>query len=175
MSYKISAGIDESELPRLIAAALKKYGLYEGKAVNYRQANIAPVVMCTLSCNDKILIAKRAQGLADAEGYWSTINGFIDEIKPVKEFARQEIREELGIEITDDEVKVGRSYTVNNSEEKRSYIVFPCLISLKSQPAIKLDWEHTDFAWINRQELESYKILEDLPHTIDAALALKNT
>lgn len=173
MSFKITDGIGEAELQGWLEKALDKYGLYEGKAVNYTHADKAPIVMCTVVCGDELLLVKRGYGLADAEGYWSTVNGFIDEIKPVKEIAQQEVKEELGLDASLDDIKVAKSYTLGNPKEKRKYIVFACLITLKSKPEIVLDREHTDYAWTTREQLKSYEMLEDLPYAIDAALGLK--
>lgn len=174
MSYKITEGIDEAELKPWLESALKKYGLYEGKAVNYTHADTAPIVMCTLVCDDEILIVKRGYGLADAEGYWSTVNGFIDEFRPVKEIAQHEIEEELGLIVSQDSILVGKSYTLQNPKEKRRYIVFPCLVVLKNKPArIVLDRENTEYAWIKREDLENYYILDDLPYAVDAALVTR--
>jgi 8-oxo-dGTP pyrophosphatase MutT (NUDIX family) len=173
VSYKITAGIDEEDLPAFINSALEKYGTYQGQAVNYTKADLAPVVMCTIVHDNKIFLAKRGYGLADAEGYWSTVNGFIDEIKPVKEFAQQEIKEELGIAVKLYDIKVGKSYTLENPKDKRRYIVFPCLVELNFRPKVKLDREHTEFAWITRDELESYEILDDLFYAVDAALSIR--
>lgn len=173
MSYKISAGIKEDELPEWLGKALKKYGRYKDGGVDYTDAPIAPAVMCTVICDEEILLVKRAYGLADAEGYWSVVNGFIDEIKPVKEIAKKEVKEELGLEIDTGAIKVAWSFTVSDPKEKRSYVIFPCLITLQNKPDITLDREHTDFAWIKRNQLESYEILDDLPYVVDAALSLK--
>ncbi len=170
MSFKITTGIDEDELPLWLGKALKRHGLYEGKAVNYTHANTAPIVMCTVVCGDEILLVKRGYGLADAEGYWSTVNGFIDEVKPVKEIAQQEAKEELGLSLSLDDIRVAKSYTLENPKEKRKYIVFACLITLKSKPKIVLDREHTDYAWITREKLGDYETLDDLPYAIDKAL-----
>lgn len=172
MAYKISSGYPEHELPDKIKAAQKKFGSFKDGRADYTHAPEAPIVMCTVLCEDEILILKRGYGLADAEGYWSTINGFIDEPKSVKEFACQEIREETGVKLKLDNIRVGKPYRLNNPKEKRVYNVFPCLAKLKSKPKIILNKEHTGFAWINRSELENYHILYDLPHAIDSALAL---
>ncbi len=176
MTYKITAGIEESELPEFIENALRRFGVYQGRAVDYTNADTAPIVMCTIMSEGKILLAKRGYGLADAEGYWSTVNGFIDENKPVKEIVRQEVWEELGLKVSADQILVGQSYTVRNPMEKRAYIVFPCLVSIKGdRPELKLDREHTDFAWIKRSQLDQYDTLDDLPMAIDTALELQNT
>jgi 8-oxo-dGTP pyrophosphatase MutT (NUDIX family) len=175
MSYKISEGVEEVDLRSWLEKAFKKYGYYNEKFVNYTNADIAPIVMCTVLYHGKILLVKRGYGLADAEGYWSTINGFIDEIKPVKKIAQQEVKEELNLQVDANDIKVGASYTLKNPKEKRSYIVFPCLINLNKKPAVKLNHENTDYAWIRREQLESYKILDDLVYAVDSALKLQNS
>jgi 8-oxo-dGTP pyrophosphatase MutT (NUDIX family) len=172
MDYAISKGIAEQELSNWLKEAAKKYGAFEDGRVNYKEAPIAPVVMCTLKCGDKIFIAKRGHNLADANGYWSTVNGFIDEDKPVAEIACQEFREELSLSIPAAKIKVAPSYKIKSQHEKREYIIFPCLAVIDSEPVIKLDYEHTEYKWISRADLESYHILDDLPLVVDAALSL---
>lgn len=174
MSYKITGGIPEADLSSWIETALEKYGLYEGKAVNYTHADTAPIVMGTLVYGDELLLVKRGYGLADAEGYWSTVNGFIDEVKPVKEIMQQEVKEELQLDVSLDDILVAKSYTLENPKEKRKYIVFPCLITLMKKPEIVLDREHTDYVWTTREHLKDYEMLDDLPYAIDTALKLKN-
>lgn len=176
MSYEISKGLEESELADFVSSALEKYGIYQGNSVNYTDARIAPIVMCTVLYGSELILVKRGYGLADAEGYWSTINGFIDEARPVKEIVIKELKEELGLEVTKNDIRVGKSYTLRNPKEKKAYIVFPCLIIIKGRrPKITLDKEHIDYAWIKRQQLKDFEILDDLPYAIDKALSLKNT
>ena len=172
MSYKITAGLPESALKSWLEEAMTKYGAYQGTAVNYTDADTAPIVMCTVVCGDQILLVKRGFGMADAEGYWSTVNGFIDEIKPVREIAGKELQEELGLEIKPSEIIVGQSYTLQNPQEKRTYIVFPCLIRIGYKPEIVLNHEHTQFTWTTRENLDSFQILDDLAYAIDSALKL---
>ncbi len=172
MGYSISAGIKESDLSKWLKSAGKDFGHFQDGRVDYTNASIAPIVMCTILCRKQILIVKRGYGLADAEGYWSTVNGFIDEDKPLKQLVQQEISEELNLKVAKVVIKVGTSYTLANPQQKRQYIVFPCLVQLSTRPQIKLDREHTDYQWITRKQLPSFHILDDLVHTIDAALAL---
>jgi len=172
MDYQIGPGIKPEELPEWLRRAAKQYGTFDDGRVNYTDAPIAPAVMCTLKFKDKILLAKRAYGLADANGYWSIINGFIDEDKPVVDIAAQEFREELSLNIDPKNVKVAPSYKMKSQNEKRQYIVFPCLVVIDYEPVIKLDREHTEYRWIDRADLENYYILNDLPLVVDAALSL---
>lgn len=173
MGYKISEGITESELAIWLKAAASNYGVFDDGRVNYKEAKIAPIVMCSVIYGSQILLVKRAYGLADAEGYWSTVNGFIDEIKPVKEQVKQEISEELGLTVANSQIRVGKSYTLMNPKEKKNYIVFPCLVELEAKPKIVLDHENTEFTWIKREELDKYHILNDLAYSIDSALKLQ--
>lgn len=172
MSYSLSEGISEAELEKWLKNAAEEFGTFDDGRVDYTHAHTAPTVMCTIVYNDEILLVKRGQGLADAEGYWSTVNGFIDEIKPVAHQARQEVGEELGLDVGLEQISVGKSYGLRGAKEKRRYIVFPCRVVLTKKPEIVLDWEHTDFAWIRRPELETYDTLDDLPYAIDTALGL---
>ena len=173
MTYTIDDGIPEAELDNWLRNALEKYGKYENGGVDFTNDDKAPIVMCTVRCGDEILIVKRAYGLADAEGYWSTINGFIDTIgKSVRDVAQQELKEELDLDVEVDAIKVRKSYTLRNPKEIRAYIVFPCLIELDARPDIKLDREHTEYTWIKRPELENYHILDDLLCAVDKALGL---
>jgi len=173
MSYKITDGISEKDLEAWLKEALVKYGRYNGQGVNFTDADIAPIVMCTVVCGNEMLLVKRGYGLADAEGYWSTVNGFLDEIKPVKAIAQQELREELGLSVELEKIKVAQSYTLENPKEKRKYVVFACLVKLFSKPEIILDRENTDFIWTTRDKLGAFEMLDDLPYSIDRALALK--
>lgn len=172
MAYKISDGYPEKELHDKIKHIKKNFGSFSDGRADYTNAPEAPIVMCTVAYKNKILLLKRGYGLADAEGYWSTINGFIDEFKSVKEIARKEIFEETGIKLHGSDIRVGKSYRLDNPKEKRAYNVFPCLTKLSKKPQIKLDKEHTDMAWIGRPQLGNYYILDDLPHAIDSALGL---
>ncbi len=173
MSYQTSAGLAEGELSTWLKDAARKYGTFPDGRVNYTDAPIAPTVMCTLKCGDEIFLAKRGYGLADAEGVWSTINGFIDEDKPVAEIAANEFKEELGLTIDPSIIKIAPSYTVNSQQEKRAYIIFPCLVIVDKGPNVKLDREHTEYVWIKRADLKNYEVLDGLAEVIDAALRLE--
>lgn len=171
MSFKITDGIEESKLAGWLENATKQWGTFDDGRVNYTKADKAPIVMCTITCGGEILLVKRGHGLADANGYWSTVNGFIDEAKPVWKQAQQEVKEELGFEVKESQITVAQSYTLTNLKEKRSYIVFACRVDLSTKPDIVLNEEHTDFAWINRSAVNDHHILDDLPEAIDRALA----
>jgi 8-oxo-dGTP pyrophosphatase MutT (NUDIX family) len=172
MTYKVKAGLPIRELDGWLDKAAAKYDLFKDGRIDYTDADIAPIVMCTVIFKNKILLVKRGHGLADAEGYWSAITGFIDQKMPLKNIVVKELKEELGIKSKGLLIKIADSYTLNSPKEKRTYIVFPCLVKLNSKPTIRLNEEHTEFRWIDRPSLESFEILDDLPLAIDSALKL---
>ena len=51
---------------------------------------------------------------------------------------------------------------------KEKHHAFYYTPKFKGEP--KLDFEHSDFKWINPKELSKYKVVPDLPHIIAAAL-----
>ncbi|HET8991655.1 MAG TPA: NUDIX domain-containing protein [Candidatus Saccharimonadales bacterium] len=172
MSHQISQGISQTELKSWLENALKHFGLYKNQGINYTDADIAPIVMCTIKVGDQILIVKRANNLADANAYWSTVNGFIDQIKDVREIASNELDEELGLKVAVTNINVASSYTLKNTDEKRQYIVFPCLIELQTKPPIVLNGENTEYRWIKPEEITAFNILSDLPYAVERALQL---
>ncbi|HVV25755.1 MAG TPA: NUDIX domain-containing protein [Candidatus Saccharimonadales bacterium] len=170
-SYTIDAGIKEDELPDWLGRAAKKFGVFEDGRVNYTSADTAPIILCVVACGEEFLLLKRGYGLADAEGYWSVITGFIDEVKSVSEQVSQELQEETGVAIEKSLITVGESYTLTNPQEKRRYIIFPCLARLDEKPKIVLNHEHAEYRWITKRQLKDFHILDDLPYAIDAAFA----
>ncbi len=175
MNYKITDGLEQKDLNQWLKKAISKYGTFADGRINYKSANIAPIIMCTVIYQNKILLVKRNRSLTDARNYWSTVNGYIDKIKPIKQLVAQKIKVELGLDINTQFIKIASSYTLDNSKEIRQYIVFPCLITLDTEPTIILNQENTEFSWITRDKLTSYFILDDLPIAIDNALNLDNS
>jgi ADP-ribose pyrophosphatase YjhB (NUDIX family) len=171
MDFQVTEGISEQQLADWLHRAAAENGTFSDGRVDYSRAGIAPIVMCTVTCGQEILLVKRGYGLADAEGYWSTITGFIDAVKPVAEQARQELREELGLDIPIGQIAVAPSYTLKNQHNRRTYIVFPCHTAVDRKPAIQLDQEHTEYVWSTRARILDFHIMADLPYSIDAALS----
>ncbi|HVV66830.1 MAG TPA: NUDIX domain-containing protein [Candidatus Saccharimonadales bacterium] len=171
--FTISAGIPADELSAWLEKAARQLGTFDDGRVNYKHADIAPIILCVVACADEVLLLKRGFGLADAEGMWSVVTGFIDIAKPVKQHVAQELGEELGVVVHETNIKLGESYTLRNPQEKRQYIIFPSLVEFSEKPDVILDSEHTDFTWVHRDSLSVYNILDDLPYAIDTAFKLK--
>lgn len=148
---------------------------FEDGRIDYTHADRAPVINSAVFYGDELLITKRSEDLHFYPGLWNGVSGFIDELKPLEEIVVKEIEEELSVSsqlIT--RIAVGDVIERKSSKHDRIWMIFPILVELKEKPDIKLDWEHSDYAWIKPEELERYEILSDFKNVVDQALKLKS-
>ena len=97
------------------------------------------------------------------KGLWAGISGIIEKNEEPLQRAKIEIFEEVGIleeEIT--LVKAGQEIRVNSPQyENHEWEIFPFLFE-SNNPTVKLNWENSDFKWINVDELENYETVPSL-------------
>lgn len=139
--------------------------------IDYSSSNKAPVLTCFVKYKDKILLLKRSDKVRVYQGLWNSVAGYLDEFRPLEEKALEELREELGI--TADiikQTKLGLPYELIDDKAKKIWIIFPVLVELNKEPVIKLDWEHTDYKWIDSADLKSFDIVPDLDKTLTKVL-----
>ncbi len=58
MRFSITKGITETELENRLKGASQRFGTFNDGRVNYKDADIAPIVMCTIVYKDKLLLVK---------------------------------------------------------------------------------------------------------------------
>jgi len=139
--------------------------------IDYSNSVKGPVLTCFVKFGDKILLLKRSGKVRVYQGLWNSVAGYLDEFRPLEEKAHEELREELGI--TPDlikQTKLGRSYELTDNKAQKIWVIFPVLVELNKEPAIKLDWEHTDFKWIDPADLKNFDIVPDLDKTLARVL-----
>ncbi len=86
--------------------------------------------------------------------------------------APQEISEELSIDLgLIRSLSVCDPYVVEDQAIDRIWYVYPVLTSLKSEPNIILDWEHTDYRWIQPSELTEFEHVKDFDKSVNLALS----
>lgn len=145
---------------------------FDDGRINFTGVRKAPVLNVVVWCDDEILLVKRSQKVSAYQGLWNGISGFIDEPKAVEDFARQELSEELGLPVTDiKNIIVCRPYEVDDRDIDRTWFVYPVLAELKQKSEIKLDWEHTDYAWIKPEQLKDYECVKDFDKSVHLALS----
>jgi len=102
------------------------------------------------------------------KGLWAGISGIIEGNEEPLERAKIEIFEEVGL--TEDLVvllKAAPQMEISSPQYKNhQWLVFPFLFSVK-EPKIKLNWEHSEYKWIEPSEISKYRTVP----TLDKVLA----
>ena len=121
------------------------------------------IVTSFLTDNDKFLILKRSQKVKTMKGLWAGVSGIIEKNEEPLERAKIEIFEELGISEnrisllkSADQIKVESPQYKNHEWE-----IFPFLFEAK-EPEIKLNWENSEYLWINADEISNYETVPNL-------------
>jgi len=121
------------------------------------------IVTSFIKDNDKLLILKRSDKVKSMRGLWAGISGIIENNEEPLERAKIEIFEETGI--TDEKITLIKSIEemrVNSPQYKNhEWEIFPFLFNA-TNPTIKLNWENSDFRWINIEELQNYETVPSL-------------
>ena len=144
---------------------------FDDGRINYTGAKEAPVINCFIKFQNEILLLKRSEKVSSYQGKWNSIGGFIDEAVSLENKAITEAKEELGI--TEENIKsiqTGKRIDFYDKDIDITWYIFPVLIELKAKPEIKLDWEHTDFVWINPEDLNKYDTVSDLENILKALI-----
>lgn len=121
------------------------------------------IVTSFIRDNEKLLILKRSDKVKSMKGLWAGISGIIEKNEEPLQRAKIEIFEEVGISEEDITlVKAAQEIRVNSPQyENHEWEIFPFLFESKN-PTIKLNWENSDFKWINVDELENYETVPSL-------------
>lgn len=121
------------------------------------------IVTSFIRDNDKLLILKRSNKVKSMKGLWAGISGIIENNELPLKRAKIEIFEEVGI-IEEDItlIKSAEKMRINSPQyENHEWEIFPFLFESKN-PTIKLNWENSEFKWINVEELKNYETVPSL-------------
>ena len=122
------------------------------------------IVTSFITNDDKILILKRSDKVKSMKCLWAGVSGIIEknDATPL-ERAKIEIFEETGI--NEKEIKLLKSIEqikIESAQYKNhEWNIFPFLFKAKN-PEIKLNWENSDFNWIEPNEIKNYETVPDL-------------
>ena len=121
------------------------------------------IVTSFIRNNDKLLILKRSEKVKSMKGLWAGISGIIENNEIPLQRAKIEIFEEVGI--TEDKIKLIKStkeMRINAPQYKNhEWEVFPFLFE-SEKPNVSLNWENSEFRWIEVQELKNYDTVPSL-------------
>ena len=121
------------------------------------------IVTSFIKDNSKLLILKRSDKVKSMKGLWAGISGIIENNEEPLSRAKIEIFEEVGI--TEEKitlVKAAEEMRVISPQYKNhEWEIFPFLFEA-TNPTVKLNWENSDFKWIDIKELETYETVPSL-------------
>ena len=121
------------------------------------------IVTSFIKDDEKLLILKRSNKVKSMKGLWAGVSGIIENDEEPLKRAKIEIFEEVGI--TEEKIKLIKAVEemkVNSPQyENHEWEIFPFLFETKN-PTIKLNWENSEFKWINIDELENYETVPNL-------------
>lgn len=120
---------------------------------------------------NNVLILRRANYMKNFGGYWGFVGGSIDKKdNNSKEAIIREIKEETGIDLTENEKNKMRSIDTikhDNGSDTEYWVV-----NLEAKPNIKISREHSKYEWINKEMLssKSYKLIPGILDLIEKSL-----
>ena len=128
------------------------------------------VVTVFLMHEGKVLILRRSDKVRTMKHRWAGISGYIEGNENVLERAYKEVGEETGFSSKEIEfVKIAEPLEVPDKELDTLWIVHPYLFKT-SKTAVKLDWEHDQYRWIEPAEITSYDTVPMLKETLQSVL-----
>ena len=121
------------------------------------------IVTSFIKDNKKILILKRSKKVKSMKGLWAGISGIIEKDEIPLERAKIEIFEEVGV--LENEIRLIKStkkVRINSPQYKNhEWEIFPFLFE-SEKPNVKLNWENSEFRWIEIEELKNYETVPSL-------------
>ena len=121
------------------------------------------IVTSFLKDNEKILLLKRSSKVKSMKCLWAGISGILEKNETPLSRAKIEIFEETGIKNEQIElVNAAKQMKVLSPQYKNhEWNIFPFLFKIEN-PYVKLNWENSEFKWIEPTQLINYKTVPDL-------------
>ena len=122
------------------------------------------IVTSIIKHQEKILLLKRSNRVKTMKNVWSGVSGVIenDDESPLSR-AKIEIFEEVGLmEKKIELLKSNEQIKIDSPQYKNhTWNIFPFLFQVET-PEIKLNWENSEFVWIDPNDIVNYKTVPAL-------------
>ena len=121
------------------------------------------IVTSFIKYNDQILILKRSEKVRSMKGLWSGVSRIIENNENPIDRAKIEIFEEVGIKEKEIRLikKLEKMKIQSQQYKNHEWEIFPFLFETKNDN-IKLNWENSEFEWIQPKELKNYQTVPSL-------------
>ncbi|HWP58896.1 MAG TPA: NUDIX domain-containing protein [Candidatus Acidoferrales bacterium] len=165
--------MDEREIDRAIQDLAVKLPRFPDGRIDYSRSDLAFVISCFVKFEDKILLLKRSEKVRTYQGKWHTVAGYIDEPKPLRQKALQELNEELGVSESDiARLAFGEPFEFYDPTILKTWRVHPVLAELARNVDIKLNWEHTEFLWVQPADIGKFDTVPKFDESLKRAVSL---
>ncbi len=105
---------------------------------------------------DEVLLVRRSDRVRTYRGHWAAISGYLEAGATPLDQAREELREEVGLEADDAPlVRAGEPLTFTDNTIGVTWTVHPFLFRLREGREIHTDWEANASRWMPPTELVS--------------------
>ncbi|RNJ76063.1 MAG: NUDIX domain-containing protein [Nitrosopumilus sp. H13] len=125
------------------------------------------IVTSFVTNNDKILILRRSS-MVGMSGLWAGVSGRIEDGEEPLHRAKTEIFEETGM-TENDIALIAESGMIPVESHGCRWEVFPFLFEARD-PGIRLNWENSEYRWIDAGELVGYETVPDLQRVLASLL-----
>tara|TARA_Y100000310_G_scaffold72523_1_gene68576 strand:- start:165 stop:653 length:489 start_codon:yes stop_codon:yes gene_type:complete len=160
-----------NKIQELITTLSKTLPKFKDGRIDYSNSVRAPVINVFIKYKENILLLKRSDKVNSYQDKWNCVGGYLDDFQPLKDKVLEEIHEELNIqENIIKNIIFGEIHEFHDPDINKTWIIQPILVELKENPKIKLDWEHTDYKWINPNNIETYDIVPKLAKSLSLVL-----
>lgn len=140
--------------------AERKFTPKDGQ-VDFTNARYCPVINCVVEHDGKILLVKRSPVMSLYPDYWNGVSGFLDDKRGLKEKIKDELREELGIKVSNiKSIRIGKVLVQEAPKYHKTWIVFPVHVKVSSD-VFKLDWEASKAKWVTLAQAKRMKLLPE--------------
>jgi 8-oxo-dGTP diphosphatase len=119
--------------------------------------------------DDRILLLKRNARRRTSPNKWQTPSGFMNEGESAEEAVLREVKEETSLDGTI--MKSGSAFEVVDKWAR--WVIVPFLISAKSDKVIIDTSEHSEFRWVDVDEVSSFECVGGINEDL-RAVGLKN-
>ena len=110
----------------------------------------------TRNTEGEFLVLKRSEEKT-FPGHWGFPGGSVEKGETPKEAAVRELKEETGIEAAVQ--KKGEPFLREGT--RGLYRMYPFLVPVETEKVV-LDWEHTEYRWVEHEELREMKTIGNL-------------
>jgi len=125
------------------------------------------VVTSFLQKDQLILLLQRSNQVGTYQGKWAAVSGFLEENEDPFDRAKIEINEEIGLNSVDIRlIRTGDLLRAYDQKKNTVWIVHPFLFET-NRSAIRVNWENSQYKWVDADELANYETVPSLIQTFD--------